>query len=126
MVFEPALEQTRQRYGLCVLGYVVLPEHGHLLLSEPFWQARYYDFNVWTAKKETEKLKYLYRNPVTRGLVSRPEDWAWGSYRHYASGAKGVVEMESRWTARGREGIRLSRPSKAWTGHPVHGGGSAV
>jgi hypothetical protein len=34
---------------------------------------RYYDFNVWTAKKETEKLKYLHRNPVTRGLVAKPE-----------------------------------------------------
>jgi putative transposase len=35
MVFERAREQTRQRYGLCVLGYVVMPEHVHLLLSEP-------------------------------------------------------------------------------------------
>jgi putative transposase len=130
MVFERALEQTRRRYGLCVIGYVVMPEHVHLLLSEPqngslatalqalkqsvsrtlalrargpFWQARYYDFNVWTAKKETEKLKYLHRNPVTRGLVARPEDWPCSSYRHYASRAEGVVEIESQWTALRRE-----------------------
>jgi putative transposase len=130
MVFERSLEQTRRRYGLCVLGYVVMPEHVHLLVNEPqdgslaialqalkqsvsrtlalrarepFWQARYYDFNVWTAKKQTEKLKYLHRNPVTRGLVARPEDWPWSSYRHYASGAEGVVEIESQWTAHRRE-----------------------
>jgi putative transposase len=35
MVFERALEQTRRRYELCVLGYVVMPEHVHLLLNEP-------------------------------------------------------------------------------------------
>ena len=29
------LEQTRQRYRLVVVGYVVMPEHIHLLLSEP-------------------------------------------------------------------------------------------
>ena len=37
-----------------------------------FWQARFYDFNVWSAKKNIEKLRYIRRNPVTRGLVPRP------------------------------------------------------
>jgi REP element-mobilizing transposase RayT len=42
---------------------------------EHFWQARYYDFNVWTSKKRIEKLKYIHRYPVKRGLVEKPEDW---------------------------------------------------
>jgi len=29
------LEQTRQRYRFVVVGYVVMPEHVHLLISEP-------------------------------------------------------------------------------------------
>src|SRR5579859_3976276 len=29
------LEQTRQRYRFVVVGYVVMPEHIHLLLTEP-------------------------------------------------------------------------------------------
>jgi putative transposase len=29
------LEETRQRYRFVVVGYVVMPEHIHLLLSEP-------------------------------------------------------------------------------------------
>src|ERR1700690_2554310 len=29
------LEQTRKRYRFVVVGYVVMPEHIHLLLSEP-------------------------------------------------------------------------------------------
>jgi putative transposase len=49
-----------------------------------FWQRRFYDFNVWSRKKKAEKLHYIHRNPVKRGLVSRPEDWAWSSYAFYA------------------------------------------
>jgi putative transposase len=33
--FLLALEQTRRRFGMRVYGYVVMPEHVHLLLSEP-------------------------------------------------------------------------------------------
>jgi putative transposase len=113
-----------------VYGYVVMPEHVHLLVSEPerdtlaqaiqsvkqgvarrlalrakdsFWQARYYDFNVWSERKFVEKLRYIHRNPVKRGLVSCPEDWLWSSFRHYATGETDVVEIESQWTARRRE-----------------------
>jgi REP-associated tyrosine transposase len=71
--------------------------------SEHFWQKRYYDFNVLTAAKFVEKLRYLHRNPVTAGLCSLPEDWEWSSFRHYATGGKGRVEIESQWTARKRE-----------------------
>jgi len=129
-MFEHALEQTRQKYGFYVFGYVVMPEHVHLLVSEPerallskslqalkqsvarslalrqcepFWQARYYDFNLWSARKLSEKLCYIHRNPVARGLVKHAEDWEWSSFRHYATGVDGVVEIESRWTVRRRE-----------------------
>src|SRR5436305_13358297 len=34
-IFESALERVRHSYGLHVYGYVVMPEHVHLLLSEP-------------------------------------------------------------------------------------------
>jgi len=133
--FEEPLEQTRRSYGLGVLGYVVMPEHVHLLASEPengklsiaiqalrqsvartlalrsaepFWQARYYDFNVWSNRKRIEKLRYIHRNPVARGLVTRREDWKCSSYLHYLTGVEGRVEIESEWTARRREqmGIR--------------------
>jgi putative transposase len=155
--FVSALERVRQHYRLCVYGYVIMPEHVHLLMNEPghsnlaqamkslkqgvarrlalrtadsFWQARYYDFNVWSERKFIEKLRYIHRNPVKRGLVARPEDWPWSSFLHYATGQAGVVELESQGTARLREraGIFLTlkmsapaekpRPSEAWTGHP--------
>jgi len=34
-IFEPALERVRRSFRLSVYGYVVMPEHVHLLLSEP-------------------------------------------------------------------------------------------
>src|ERR1700752_2067299 len=34
-IFESALERVRRSFRLQVYGYVVMPEHVHLLLSEP-------------------------------------------------------------------------------------------
>jgi len=34
-IFENALERVRRSFGLHIYGYVVMPEHVHLLLSEP-------------------------------------------------------------------------------------------
>jgi len=125
-LFEDALERVRRRYQFVVAGYVVMPEHVHLLLNEPrrallskaiqavklsvalrsqerpFWQAHYYDFNVSGHEKYLEKLRYIHRNPVRRGLVAKPEDWKWSSFRHYQTGMHGTVEIESEWTARER------------------------
>jgi putative transposase len=128
--FVIVLERVRRWYGFYMTGFVVMPEHVHLLLSEPersslavglqmlkqvvsqklnehatkpFWQPRYYDFNVYREQKLMEKLDYVHRNPVQRGLVRRPEDWAWSSARHYATGEECGVGIESGWTARRRE-----------------------
>ena len=52
------------------------PRQNELFEEQPrraFWQVRFYDFNVWTAKKRVEKLRYMHRNPVKRGLVESPE-----------------------------------------------------
>jgi putative transposase len=106
-----------------------MPNHVHLLLSEPrqhlladtmralktetskklkkdhpqFWQRRYYDRNILTQREFTEKLRYIRRNPVAEGLVDRPEDWPWRSYRHWLTGETGRVEIESHWTWSARE-----------------------
>jgi putative transposase len=34
-LFEDALERVRRRYLFAVAGYVVMPEHVHLLVDEP-------------------------------------------------------------------------------------------
>ncbi len=142
-LFERSLEQMRVRYDFFLRGYVVMPEHVHLLVSEPkqsllskalqalklsvavqqkqrpFWQKRYYDFNVFTEKKITEKLNYMHHNPVKRGLVKEPDEWVWSSFRHLWTGETGVVEIESNWTARRRGGLGIyTHVSEARRGAP--------
>jgi hypothetical protein len=60
-----------------------------------FWQPRFYDFNVWSSRKRIEKLRCIHRNPVTRGLVARPEQWRWSSFRYYAYGEPGIVAVNA-------------------------------
>jgi putative transposase len=137
--FLSILEQTRQRYRFVVVGYVVMPEHFHLMITEPdsgtpstvmqvlkqrtarallakrkrrdprqrsffpdesrrtFWQARFYDFNVWSMKKRAEKLGYMHHNPVKRRLAEKPEQWRWSSYRFYLLGESGLVKINEGW-----------------------------
>jgi len=134
-LFLKLLEEVRKRHRFVVLGYVVMPEHFHLLITEPqdttpsvvmqvlkqrfahqvlsrsrraqragqgslwpqaageIWQRRFYDFNIWTERKRIEKLRYMHRNPVKRGLVAQPEQWAWSSFRSYALGDVGRVRI---------------------------------
>jgi putative transposase len=126
-LFEQSLETMRTRYDFHVLGYVIMPEHVHLLLTEPkqvplakaiqalklsvsvqstrrlFWLPRYYDFNVFTDRKLTEKLRYMHRNPVERGLAAAPHELAGSSFHHYLTGEQGPIEIESHWTVSRRE-----------------------
>jgi len=139
-IFLEVMEQIRQRHHFVVVGYVVMPEHVHLLFSEPeltepergksfvggaalkqtfahrllrelrakagaqtnalwqytrcrgtHWQRHFYDFVVFTERKRVEKLRYMHRNPVQRGLAPKPEEWLWSSFRHYAYGERGPV-----------------------------------
>jgi putative transposase len=66
-------------------------------IGRAFWQARFYDFNVWTTKKRVEKLRYMHRNPVKRGLVESPEQWRWSSYRFYLFGERGLIRINEGW-----------------------------
>ena len=128
-IFDSALERVRRSSGLRIYGYVIMPDHVHLLASEPerglladalkslkqgvsrrligdsdhFWQKRYYDFNIRSYLQFVEKLRYIHRNPVKGGLCERPEDWEWSSFRQYATACQGRVEIECEWTARRRE-----------------------
>jgi putative transposase len=136
-LFLTVLERVRRRYRLVVIGYVVMPEHFHLLITEPqigdpsvvmqalklgfsrrmqaemartlvskgarpgapssqpnhVWSARFYDFNVYTERKRVEKLRYIHRNPVERGLVAEPGQWQWSSFRAYMYGEVGPVRV---------------------------------
>jgi putative transposase len=133
---EAILEQTRARHQARVYAYVLMPEHIHLLINEPpsilvaqflkalkqitsrqlrgdrqqFWQPRYYDSNIHGETARSEVIRYIHRNPVKRGLVTSAEQYQWSSFNHYATGIRGVVEIESEWTARLRGPLIAIKP----------------
>ncbi|QDT63792.1 REP-associated tyrosine transposase [Calycomorphotria hydatis] len=125
--------QLKKRDGCC-LGFVIMPDHIHLLIwfsetnqvsrfmdewksesskeikkfyessfpnycehldESSVWQARYYDFNVFTEEKMMEKLNYIHENPVRAGLVEKAIDWQWSSARWYV--LKKDVGVTIRW-----------------------------
>ena len=135
-IFVQELARVRTETGFCLIGYVVMPEHVHLLMSEPkigtpseamqklkqrvsrkmrgeagreqkrsphgetgeiprsFWQARFYDFNVYSRGKIKEKLNYMHANPVIRGLVEHPKEWPWSSWSLYSAAEASLVQMD--------------------------------
>ena len=135
-VFVRALEEVRRKYAFALVGYVVMPDHVHLLIGESskatpsavvhglklrvskrlrgrkkvaaaqtsfafpeakppqFWQRRFYDFNLYSAKKLREKLEYMHRNPVAQKLVKDPIDWIWSSYAAYSGRGAPLVEID--------------------------------
>ncbi len=126
-LFVKILDEVRDRYGFGLTGYVVMPEHVHMLVSEPikgtpstimqvlkqrassrlriqvdpgdqmlqhFWEPRFYDFNVWSQNKITEKLHYMHLNPIKRGLVSHPKEWVWSSFSFYSDGEGGLIRID--------------------------------
>ena len=144
------LEHLRSKYGICLIGYAIMPDHVHVLLypharecdtpvaisdllrdykqyvafhgkqrlreywrehrrlwSEPLnrwaegelgrqsiWNKRGYDFNIDRNETLLVKLDYCHKNPMTRGLVQRAEDWPWSSYRYYELDDRSVIVMD--------------------------------
>ena len=144
-VFLAALEQVRRRFGFRVFGFVVMPEHVHLLISEPengllgkamqmlktrvaiearkkgwrkagvqpFWQERYFDHNVRNHAGFVTQLRYIHRNPVTRGLCNEKENWPWSSFRAWALGEADIVEVECEMVVSRKEARQSSSLSEA-------------
>ena len=49
-----------------------------------FWQrGGGYDRNICSVDELYEKINYIHKNPVRRGLVDHPGDWHWSSYRAF-------------------------------------------
>lgn len=118
------LGRVRDERDFKLAGYVVMPEHVHLLIGEPvkgtistvlqmlkqrvsrrmnamkgrrsapFWEKRFYDFNVYSDGKKSEKLNYMHANPVKRKLVEHPKDWPWSSWSVYRGGVAGLIRID--------------------------------
>jgi len=145
--FVKTLDDLRTELGFRIFGYVLMPEHFHLLiwpdpaanpsqimqklrertanfilrtlrqnLAYPWcqkmlkrlelsatvhhhahyrvWNRRGYDLNIWSDKKQNEKIDYMHNNPVVRGLVEHVADWPWSSWRFYYLEDRSVLAMD--------------------------------
>jgi putative transposase len=60
-----------------------------------FWQAGGgFDRNVRDSAEMSRTIRYIHRNPLKRGLVQKPEDWAWSSLRWWMGEREGQLACE--------------------------------
>src|SRR5271154_3784507 len=99
------LDTVRTSLNFQLLGYVVMPDHAHLLFatqieslshimhqwkfktgyavqrfrhhSGAFWQPSYFDFICRRTSDVSNKLCYIHQNPVIANLALYPEKWKW-------------------------------------------------
>ena len=117
------LERTKERYGYLLHGYVFMSNHYHLLIETPranikqimqnintsytvfvnrkygrsghLFQGRYKAFIVDKERYLLALGRYIHLNPVRAGVVRRPEDFGWSSYRDYLSAiSDGLVDTD--------------------------------
>jgi len=60
-----------------------------------FWQpGGGYDRNLWSRREIWRKVHYIHANPVRRGLVARPEEWPWSSWRAWHEGLNEPIRID--------------------------------
>lgn len=110
-IFLQTLDQYKQKSGYKLLAYCLMGNHVHLLMktedetlgqcfkrigaSYVYWynmkyyrvghlfQDRYKSEAVETDDYFKVVIRYIHRNPLKAGMVSRLEDYPWSSYREY-------------------------------------------
>ncbi len=101
-----------------IIAYCLMPTHIHLVLEPlsenaisgfmqnvlnsytryfnirhgrkgPLWEGRFKKVRVENDSQLLHLTRYIHLNPVTAGLISRPEDWKFSSYKQYLGRAVG-------------------------------------
>lgn len=94
------LYEIQTHYGFFLFGFVIMPDHAHILLwppegnslskilqiwkravtfnigRGPLWQRR---FDARSIDDPAHALKYIHNNPVVAGMVDCPENYPWSS-----------------------------------------------
>jgi REP element-mobilizing transposase RayT len=80
-------EARLSRIGKAVKNHAARQAHAILgRTGSPFWQDESYDHWVWGSEELAKIVRYMEKNPVVAGLVSRGEDWRWSSAFGMAEG----------------------------------------
>ncbi len=117
--FEEYLdEQTNSRRPVDIIAYCIMPTHFHLLLRQVkdngisnfmgnvsgsyargfnawqkrkgfLWEGRFKNVPVTKDEQLLHLTRYIHLNPVTAGIVEKPEQWKYSSYKEYVEVKKG-------------------------------------
>jgi len=123
--FLGLVQDYHDRHGILIHAYVLMDNHYHLILETPqgnllkimhgvnggytnyfnrrhrrvghLLQGRYRAILVEKDRYLLSLSRYVHLNPVRAGLVERPEEYQWSSYRGYIGKEKGEDWIEYRW-----------------------------
>lgn len=115
-IFLTLLQETRERFNLCISAYCLMPNHYHLLIQTPqanlsrcmrhinglytqrYNRAHHCDSQLFRGRFKAivieadatllEVLRYIHRNPVNTGLEKSLGTYPWSSHPAYLSRAK--------------------------------------
>lgn len=143
--FLEILSELPRRYGVIIHGYVLMVNHYHLLVETPrgnitkamhylnttytgyfnkryrrvghLFQGRYKGFLIEKERYLLSVSRYVHLNPVRAGIIQRPEEYKWSSYREYIGKAKKKGWLTCDWILGqySREGVKARRLYKAFT-----------
>ena len=115
------LHKYKIKFGCLIYAYCLMPNHVHLVLESPsgvkamssfmhglnhtyamifnneynrvghLWQNRYKNFAVLKDEYLVNLISYVELNPIRAGLVSRPEDYQWSSYKARVLGENSML-----------------------------------
>ena len=101
--FVSALERIAYRFAVELHAYCVMESHYHVLAraEEAEWRRAFDELDTECSlitdtarfrrmafgRHMLQVTRYIHRNPVEAGLVRRPQDWIWSSYRGYLDAA---------------------------------------
>jgi REP element-mobilizing transposase RayT len=114
--FLSYLESATERYSAVIHAYCLMSNHYHFLLETPvgnlsqimrhingayttyfnikrkraghLFQGRFKAILVEADEYATELSRYIHLNPVRAGIVARPEEYQWSSYRYFIGQGK--------------------------------------
>lgn len=113
-----------KKYALQLHGYVIMPDHLHLLLSVKedgnisnlmhdfkshtaqeinkildrtgaLWQNGFYDHMIRDERDFQRRLDYIHKNPLTSGLVGDVSDYRFSSFRNYYLQDDSLVRIDA-------------------------------
>ena len=130
--FKGYVHEAQQKYGFLLHGYVLMPNHFHLVVETPqanlsqlmhyisgsyttyfnrrakrsghLFQGRYKAILIEHDRYLLELSRYVHLNPVRAGLTQLPEDYPYSSYSSYVSPeAERIVNRDLIWSMVSRD-----------------------